>query len=260
MKTQNIVMLVIALLAGLAAVYLAQNYIDQEVSQHKNKIDEQYKPIKIVVAKRSLQRGEILNSSLLAIRHVPSAFVHGDAIRPGEVDSILGHRLVYSLNQGESMLSTHVAYSKGDTFSNLIDDGKRAITFPVDVLSSMTGMMAPGDLIDLLVTLKDGDTEKTFPMLTSVLVMATGTEIDEIGVAQVEANKYQTITLHVTPEEAAMITHANNEGDITVLLRSRSDNKQLAMSAVTKNTLLGRKNKQLKASPTGPRIIRAGKK
>lgn len=260
MKIQNILMLVVALLAGIGAVYLAQNYIEQEITGYKTEIDEKYKLTRVVVARRSLQRGQVLDNTVLAVREVPSAFVHSDAIRPNEVDSVFGHRMVYPLNQGESLLSTHIAYSKGDTFSNLVDSGKRAITFPVDVLSSMTGMLAPGDIIDLLVTLKDESTEKTFPMLTNVTVMATGTSIDELGIKQESTNKFQTITLHVTPEDAAMITHARTEGEVTVLLRSRSDSSPLAMSAVTKDTLLGRKNKQLKAPPRGPRIIRAGKR
>ena len=84
-------MLVVALVAGLAAVYLARSYIDNQVAQHKERLDEQYKPVKIVVAKRNLQRGEILNTDLLAVRPVPSAFIHSDAIRPGEVDTVLRH-------------------------------------------------------------------------------------------------------------------------------------------------------------------------
>ena len=261
MKAQNIVMLVIALAAGLAAVFLAKSYIDQEIADYKKNIDDQYAPIKVVVANADLQRGQILNSNNLAVRPVPKEFVHEDAIRPNEADSVIGHRLVYSIQQGEALLSNHVAFSKGDTFSNLIDEGKRAITFPVDVLSSQNGMMAPGDMIDMLVTLKDDDTEKTFPMLTNILVIATGTQVEEIN-NSIDGGpvNYQSITLHVTPNEAAMITHASSEGEITVMLRSRSDSNRLKMAAITKNTLLGKKNAQLDPTPEGPRIIRAGVK
>jgi len=263
MKIQNLIMLFIALAAGLAAVYLTKNYIESEVSDYKAGIDAQYKPVKIVVAARPLQRGEVLNSDVLLIRPMPATFVHDEAIRPSEVDIALGHRLVHSINKGEALLSTHIAYSKGDTFSNLIADGKRAISFPVDVLSSVTGMMAPGDVIDLLLTINDGDQEKTFPILSNVAIIATGTQVDELGVnrdTERAGGRFQTITLHVTPDEAAKVTHALAEGDITVLLRSRSDSSKLTMGTVTKNTLLGKKKTTAKPKRRGPQIIRAGSK
>ncbi len=262
MKVQNIIMLVIALACGLAAVFLTRDYINTQIDDYKAVIDDKYKPIEVIVATRGLQRGEVLSKHMLAIRNVPSGFVHKDAIRPGEVESIIGHKLVYSLNGGESLLATHVALSKGDTFSNLIDGGKRAISFPVDVLSSLTGMLSPGDMIDLLVTLDDDGVEKTIPLLTSVVVIATGNTTDEIAGPESAGRKagFQTITLHVTPADAAKITIARAEGDITVLLRSRSDVDKLQLAAVTKNTLFGRKNRQLKAASTGPRIIRPTRK
>lgn len=261
MKVQNIIMLMIALLCGVAAVYLTKDYINTQVDTYRAEIDEKYKPIEVVVANRNLQRGQVLQMGMLALRKVPSGFVHQDAIRPGEVESVVGHKLVFSLNSGESLLSTHVAFSKGDTFSNLIEDGKRALSFPVDVLSSMTGMLAPGDIVDLLVTLQDDDTEKTIPLLTNIAVMATGDSTDELGAPDGSGAgpSYQTITLHVTPDEASKITHARSAGDITVLLRSRSDDEQMRLAAVTKNTLFGRKNKQLAPGPSGPRIIRPKK-
>jgi len=200
---------------------------------------------------------------MLSARAVPGAYLHTEAIRPAGVDSIIGHKVVFPVKAGETLLASHVAITKGDTFSNLIEEGRRAISFSVDVLASLTGMLSPGDSIDLLMTIEDERIkgEKTVPLLTNIVVMATGTRTQEIDPqSESGANaRFQTITLHVTPQEAALITHAQAEGELTVLLRPRSDSNEVEFTTVNKNTLLGRENKNRnRVRIRRAQIIRAG--
>ena len=260
MKLQNAIMIFIALICGVAAVFLTKDYINSEIEGYKTEIDKKYKPLDIIVANRNLQRGEVMNKGMLAVRSMPSGFVHKDAIRPSEVDSVIGHKLVYSLNGGEALLTTHVAFSKGDTFSNLIEEGKRALTFPVDVISSVSGLVSPGDIIDLLVTLDDNNVEKTISLQKNVTIMATNQVTDELSNPDSKkgsaSSRIRTITVHVTPEEASKIVHARTVGKITVTLRSRTDAADLKLATVTKNTLFGRRY----GTRSGPRIIRPRQK
>lgn len=247
-----------AIVTGITASYFANRYIDTRVAEHKAMLDASYKMMEVVVPKRELRQGELLDTSFLAIRKVPLRFAHSDVIKPATIGEVTGHRVLSPVRPGEPLLKSHVSHSRGNGFASLIEDGKRALTFPVDILSSMSGMLRPSDAIDLLVTLRDGKTEKTMPLLTNVEILATGSRVDELS-QQDPRGRYQTITLSVSAEEAARITHAKEEGTMTVTLRSPEDDAPTYDVPVTKQMLLGKLKRKHGGVPA-VEIIRGGKK
>jgi pilus assembly protein CpaB len=242
MNNRTIILVVVALMCGAGALYLVNRYVNDEITEYRQSVDARYEPVQVVVAANDLSRGETLNSSNLQVREVPKSFVHRDAVRPSEVDSVMGANLVYALGSGEPLLATHIQHSNVDSFSNLIEVGKRAMTFPVDTLSSISGMISPGDIIDIFGTLKNGEVENTVPLLQNIRVMATGETVRENEQAVRNSNqlRYQTITLHVEPEIAARIAHARSVGTLSVALRSRIDQLPMEFEPVTTRTLLGK--------------------
>lgn len=249
-----------ALASGGAAAYFADSHISKEISAKKASLDALYKPVEIVVPTRNLRPGDLLTSDNLAIREVPGAFVHAEAVTPGNVDVALNHRIVHPLNDGEPLLAFHVAESPGTGFSTMIEEGKRALSFPVDILSSVSGMLRPGDRIDLLMTLREGDKQVTTPLLMNVPILAAGDTVDQLDVPE---GRFQTITLSVKPIDAAKITHAQSVGKLTVLLRTGRDTNDPDSNygkGITINTLLGRPEAKAQAKTEKPKvqIIRGG--
>lgn len=244
MGQKTILLIIVAVLCGGAALYMVNRYVSEEITEYRESVDAQYEPVQVVVAAADLSRGDLLTTNNLQVRDVPKSFVHRDAVRPSEVDSIMGANLLYALGSGEPLLATHVQHSSVDAFSNLIEVGKRAMTFPVDTLSSISGMITPGDVIDIFGTLKNGEEESTVPLLTNIRVMATG---ESVGAANGDfdnnngpQNRYQNITLHVEPAVAAKIAHARSVGTLSVVLRSRIDQLPMELEPVTTRTLLGK--------------------
>jgi len=159
---------------------------------------------------------------------------------------------------GESLLTNFLASSKSSGFSNLIEKGKRALTFPVDVVSSLSGLLRPGDRIDLMVTLNQGK-RVTLPLLKDVTILATGGIVDDVG-RMSDDGAYQTITITVSPLNAAKITHARNVGSVTVVLRSGKDSdKNIAGNElthrITVRDLLGKSKRKTKRHPKVDVII-----
>ncbi len=217
-----------ALISGVGAAYFTDLYISQRIQDEKDRLAEQYKPSKIVVAKKNLRVGEILDYDNLAIREMPKGFIHASAISSEFADTVVGKRIMQSLNAGESLLTNFLASRTGSGFSNLIEEGKRALTFPVDIVSSMSGLLRPGDKIDIMVTLRKGKSV-TRPLLKNVTILATGAIIDDEG-RFTESGAYQTVTISVSPINAAKITHAREVGNMTVMLRSgKNKGNQLAV-------------------------------
>ena len=102
-------------------------------------------------------------------------------------------------------------------------------------------MLAPGDRIDILFTALNGNESVTLPLLLDVPVMATGvrTITNAAYMDQKSAHRqYNTVTVSVTPANAAKITLAQDAGKITVALRQPQDNQPAQIARITKRTLL----------------------
>lgn len=234
-----------AILAGVLAVFFANKYITNEIDSRRAELESQYEKVQVVVPNQNLRAGTQLQSGLLAGRSVPKAFVHADAVRAENFALLNNATLLFPVNQGEPILSTHVSNRSGSGLSKLIEEGKRALTFPVDIEASMTGMLRPSDRIDLIMTISDGKSgKKTVPLLSNVDVLATGERVDEFSQSS-DTGRFQTITLLTSSEEAAKIIHAQDVSDLSILLRAPTDKAAAYDTAITKDILLGKTKKKV---------------
>ncbi len=230
-----------ALLSGGAAAYFTNDYIGTQVAAQKAALASQYEPITVVVPNVDLRAGQVVNTQLLASREVPREFLHGDAVHPKDLESIVGLEIASPVRGGTPLLFSHVRkQDRQSTFAALIEDGKRALTFPVDVISSISGFLKPGDRIDLLATINDGKRTSTLPLFENLNIIAAGTAISEKDTKD-GPRRFQTITLMVSPEVAAKIVHAQEVSSLTATLRSPSDQRPVDTTPITVDTLLGRK-------------------
>lgn len=237
----TILMVTGALGAAGAAAYCANGYIDKTVAARQAKIDAQYAPVSVVVASANLRAGSFLSADTVSLRDVPRAFLHSDAILADGWSDTAGRVLAQPVQSGEPVLRSHLAQEVGAGFSSQLAEGMRALTFPVDEEASISGMLAPGDHIDIFFTTTAGNESVTLPMLVNIPVIATGvrTATNAAYLADQRPNgQFNTVTVSVSPEDAAKITLAQDAGKITITLRQPDDNAAIQLARVTKQTLL----------------------
>lgn len=229
-----------ALGAAGAAAYFADRYINSQIDDHRAKVDAQYAPVKVVVASQNLAPGTLLSGQTVAVREVPSAFLHAEAVAADRWSTVSGRVLARPVRAGEPVLMSHLAQDLSAGFSSQLAPGMRALTIPVDEESSISGMLAPADRIDLFFTTTSGNDAVTLPLLLNVPVIATGirTLSNDALVERERIGHYRTVTVSVTPQEAAKITHAQDAGKLTITLRQPNDSDDIAVARVTKDTLL----------------------
>lgn len=238
---RNAVMLGAALLLGGCGVYLANNYIQDEIATQKAALKGTQKTVQVVVPKRDLPRGVRVLAEDLAIRDVPAEYVHANAVTNASYQVAEGQRLSFDAEQGKPLLWAHLESGKVPTFSGRVPDGMRALTFPVDQINSISGFLQPGDKIDLLLTYKPNRDETTAPLLEHVLVLATGTRtVVDKGLDGSEVHRnYNTVTVQVSPDDAQRIVLAQETGKLTAVLRHPDDLNQLSKRPMTVARLLG---------------------
>lgn len=241
-----------ALAAGGCAAFFVKSYIAGEVQAEREQLQKQYRLINVVVAKSDLAPGSLLSSQTVAVREVPNTFLHSDAVRSEQWSEIAGRVLSRAVRGGETILTSHLAQGAGAGFSAQLPEGMRALTFPVDEEASIAGMLAPGDRIDLLFTTAAANDSVTLPLLFSVPVIATGlrTQANEHSLPErLQSGPFRTITVAVTPSDAAKITLAQEAGRITVALRRTNDQTSAHIARVTKASLLKGETSTASARP-----------
>lgn len=219
---RSMAMLLLALVAGLCAAWAARQHIQGRVQL----LEEQARVPMVdrVVAAYDLPAGTRLGTEHLAVRPIPAAMASSDSISPERFTELSGTILRSPLRAGDPVLPAHAMAQQQTAFSNHLATGRRAITMPVDAINSVSGLLQPGDLIDLYVSFEYQRRRITAPLLQGVLVLATGTNTQHVqDSAQLRQGAYATVTLDAAPEDAVKLVAARQGGIITAVLRHPHD-------------------------------------
>jgi pilus assembly protein CpaB len=237
--------LAVALALGGLAAWAAKSYLATRVAAIESQAQGQ--KVSLVVAKRDITDGEVLSADNLAVRDIPVAYAHSGAINPEQFDEIDGQRIVQGVKSGELVLWSLLSGQQPPAFSTVVAVGRRAITVPVDEINSISGLLQPGDFIDLMATIERNGRKRIFPLLQNVKVLATGQKpvnskpvnnLQNPDQAMVD-NNYATVTLDADPQEAQTVIMAREIGKITALLRNPQDKNPLRAIPAQMASLLG---------------------
>lgn len=255
---KNWIVLLAALGVGGLAALGAKNYLSTQMAEiearEKNKA-----MVQLVVAKANLEKGSTISPENVAVRPVPKEWAHSGAITPDQFGRAEGSVLAYPASAGEPVIWSQLEGQRTPTFSARLAQGRRAVTVPVDEISSLSGMVEPGDLIDLVVSVKKDNRNFTFTLLQSVTVLATGTRAsqDEEG-SEGRGRTFTTITLDTTPEDAKRVIAAREVGRVTALLRAPNDAGSVSRDRSEALTLLGLASGLASAGSSVPVIYGGG--
>ena len=186
----------------------------------------------VLVAKRALPVGTILDATALEFRPWPKDLVEGAYYVRGQSEpaKLQGAVVRFAVPAGQPV--TQGALVKpGDRgfLAAALGPGMRAVTVPVSAQSAVAGFVFPGDHIDLILTQTvSGDgppLRASETVLRNLRVLATDQrtdkQTDDKGKTVVTA--YSTATVEATPKIAEKIAVAQTVGTLSLSLRSLAD-------------------------------------
>jgi pilus assembly protein CpaB len=192
--------------------------------------------VPIVVAAADVPRGGVLSAKQVATRNCPRDLVPLGAItNPAEV---LGRVVVASLARDEPILERELAdkNAKGG-LADLVPKGMRAFTIQTPtVASGVAGFILPGNKVDVLLTLSsDGKTGggMTTTLLQNIEILSVNQLLDAPSEHKVDPNRLQSVTLLVTPDQAAKLDLGQNRGQLHLSLRNPEDGKPAKTTPAT---------------------------
>jgi pilus assembly protein CpaB len=218
----------IALSIGTVAALATRSFLTHQVQAIEARANG--RKVAVVVAKGDLPKGAHISTATVAVREIPAEYAHSSAVAPDSFDRIDGQALAYPVKSGEMILWGLLEAQKPPTFSARVEDGRRALTLQVDEINSISGMLEPGDMIDLIVTVDQGGRKRIAPLLQGVRVMATGQRVVD-DPASGERRQYSTLTLDTTPEQARDLILAREAGKLTALLRNPQDERGAGLAS-----------------------------
>lgn len=247
--SRNHIYIVVALVMALLAALVAVNYVQTTVAE---RTQDNRRMIDVAVPLADMPQGAIVQPGDLAVRSMPAEFAPADAVTPDNHAEYEG-RMLRAAVRGGAPLSASALIPLNEHFSSLIPQGKVAYTLSVDENNSISGMIVPGDLIDILFVKdkSDGQTAapanaragtRVMPLLQQVRVLATGTRIGERiareGQPEGDAQGFSSVTLELDQVQAKSLVIASQVGALRVLLRDAKDRSPGPVQGLTEREWL----------------------
>ncbi len=204
--------LVVPLLLAAIATYMVFLYTKPREAQPVEMVP-------VLVAAKTVPARTVLTPDMLLTVQVPRALAPRNAI--DSVNQVVGRTTVTPLAEGEMVLLSKLA-SKDERsgLAYYVPPGMRALTVAINDVIGVAGFIQPGDRVDVLATFSAdlAGAEKTRLLLEEVLVLAVGQNVQASSKPQ-EVKGYNTATLAVSPEEAVLLTLADERGTLRLALR-----------------------------------------
>jgi pilus assembly protein CpaB len=240
-----------SLLIGGIAAWLSKSYIaDQAALARQAALPGKVETVSVVVPRKAMNVGDEITKDSMAVREVPKEFAPTSAVDPDRFDSAVGQKLAVSVRGGEPLVWQYLERGQNPSFSTRLNRGMRAFTMAIDEINSVSGMVQPGDRVDLILSLKPPKEligqvlpNQIFPLLQGVPILATGRQTnptydEAVGPGgQVQTRQYTTITMELAPESIKRLLVAQEAGKITAILRNPEDQSPMPMESTDVTSL-----------------------
>lgn len=198
--------------------------------------------VPVVVAVAAIPRGASITTELVKIRDYPKKMVPSGTL--AKVEDVLDRAVFTPLVKDEPVLDGKLApKGAGRGMTSLVPKGMRAFTIHTpSVASGVAGFILPGNKVDVLLTMEvregRGDSVTT-TLLQNLEILAVDQRIDAPADNRVDPNLLRSVTLLVTPDQAAKLGLAQNKGSLHLSLRNLTDDQHADTSPASLAQLQG---------------------
>jgi pilus assembly protein CpaB len=228
-RSSTIIMIAVAAVFGLLAVFVAQSWLNSQAEARLKSMEAQkVKPTAtstLVVASKALRFGNELTES--GLREMPWP---ADAIPVGGFRSIhdmlgQGKRVVLTaIEANEPVLASKITgQGQRATLSAMLGDGRKAATIRVNDIDGVAGFVLPGDRVDVMLSRQiDKGNATNDVVLKNVKVLA----IDQLADERTDKPSVaKAVTLDVDIFGAQKLALASQIGTLALALRKAGDSE-----------------------------------
>lgn len=263
MKASRIILLLVALLAGGLAAFLAtRGDAPQTVEVAGPTQIIQEAKAQILVAKTAIGVGQRLSAETVEWQDWPELAVRPEYVNkqalPDALEQMAGAVARFEFFPGEPIMEAKLVRTEQGYMSAVLAQGMRGVSVQVDPGAAAGGYIMPNDRVDIVLShASNGNATQSETILTNVKVLAIDKRLGETGTtgqpkdpADPTADVFQQTaiaTLELSPAQGELVINATKVGTLSLALRSIADYTVAAGQDPIRQT-----NKAI-------RLIRAGK-
>ena len=227
--------LIFAFVVSAGASLLLYRLIASRVANAKPSATAQ-----VLVAARTMELGTLIRDSDVKMADFGGTLPHGALLHK---EDVVGRGVMSAIYEGEPVLESRLAAKgAGAGLAATIPAGMRAAAVRVNEVVGVSGFVAPGMRVDVLVAgtppnakADVGTVSKTLLQNIEVLSAGQNFQKDSEG----KAVQVQVVNLLVTPEQAEILALASNETRIQLVLRNPLDTLTTKTTGVAMSGLFG---------------------
>lgn len=228
MSVRNIILIVAAVLIMAGTGLIARSWLANQRAQMATAPQAAPQaPVKktyVLVADSDMPTGSFVKEENLTWQVWPDDKLHPSYLtkEQTEVKDLVGAVVRRAIAAGEPVTNSRIL-TPGDRgfLAAVLRPGYRAVAVRVDATSSISGLVFPGDRVDILLThsVKNGEIQRraSETVLTNVRILAIDQKTNDTD----ESPKVgKNATLEVTPKQAEMLAVLGELGKLSFALRS----------------------------------------
>jgi pilus assembly protein CpaB len=235
MNASRMIVLGVAVFSAIGAGYIAKNMaapppptvvVKEQPTQPRIQLDS------VLVASEDLPIGVELQGQMRWQPWPDDALNESYITKsksPDAINELRGSVVRLSFASGEPIRKTKLVEPGKSFMSSILPKGKRAVATQISADTSAGGFILPNDFVDVIMSRRakgnnaGGDGYITETILKNIRVLAIDQNIQEDEQGR-KVKVGQTATLELTPEQAEIITVAQQMADrLTLALRSTAD-------------------------------------
>ncbi|MBA3813218.1 MAG: Flp pilus assembly protein CpaB [Alphaproteobacteria bacterium] len=223
MRLRDIIGLILALFLAVGVAFLTRIFLTKE--EKPPEIAQEKKITKVLVAAKTLSVGDTVKAGDLTWQEWPATAITPSDMteESAKIEEFMGSIVRSTIHKGNPIVREELV-KRGDKglLAAIITPGKRAVSIDVTASSSGSGLIYPGDFVDVILstTVPEGPLQvgKSKTILKNIKVLAFDTALSPPN--ETPKTPPHVATLEMKPEEADILMAAVKEGVISLSLHS----------------------------------------
>lgn len=214
MKSKTMVLMAVAVVCGLGASYMTSRLLA-----------ERNETTTVLIPKQKFTQWTHIKdpATMFEEREIPRNEAPKTAV--AKFDDLKDRVLLRALPEGQPVVQEDLQPKDKGSLDTQLPPGKRAVAIKVDATKSAGGFVLPGARVDVLHAWRHGEQNEAKIILQNILVRAV--DLQSVKPEDKQGVVGGTVTLEVTPQEALLLARVQDQGSLSLSLRSVGDSTEV---------------------------------
>ncbi len=151
----------------------------------------------------------------------------GDTLQPdalSDPNQATGSLALITIPVGSQLTASQIGMNAPSALPVRLQPGMRAVSIPIDRVKGVSGLIQPGDRVDVIAippARSNGPPPKAVTIFRGIRVLAVGTALENASATpSPDESAAATVTLEVNPKQADLLAWADSNANLRLALRS----------------------------------------